>query len=121
MNLRCATEVLIHLERISYAQVDKIIMSEYQYYEFQAIDRPLSEKEQAEVGSYSSRAEVTPTRAVFTYNFSDFPGDPIKILQKYFDAILYLTNWETNNSSFACRVHLSMPKRLEITYLNLKK
>jgi hypothetical protein len=68
-------------------------MSEYQYYEFQAIDRPLSEKEQAEVGSYSSRSEVTPTRAVFTYNYSDFHGDPQKILQKYFDAMLYLTNW----------------------------
>jgi len=75
-------------------------MSEYQYYEFQAIDRPLSEKEQAEVGSYSSRAEVTPTRAMFTYNYSDFPGDPRKILQKYFDAMLYLTNWGSKQLTF---------------------
>jgi len=58
-----------------------ILMSEYQYYEFLAIDQPLSEKEQAEVGSYSSRAEVSPTRAVFTYNYGDFRGDPRKILQ----------------------------------------
>jgi len=75
-------------------------MSEYQYYEFHAIDRPLSEKEQAEVGSYSSRSEVTPTRAVFTYNYSDFRGDPLKILQKHFDAMLYLTNWGTKQLVF---------------------
>ncbi|MGH7456532.1 MAG: hypothetical protein ACRENG_34610, partial [bacterium] len=77
-----------------------IVMSEYQYYEFQAIDRPLSEKEQAEVGSFSSRAEVTSTRAVFIYNYSDFPGDSLKILQKYFDAMLYLTNWGTKQLAF---------------------
>jgi hypothetical protein len=75
-------------------------MSEYQYYEFHAVDRPLSEKEQAEVGSYSNRAEVTSTRAVFTYSYSDFPGDPQKILQKYFDAMLYLTNWGTKQLVF---------------------
>jgi hypothetical protein len=75
-------------------------MSEYQYYEFQAIDRPLSEKEQAEVGSYSSRAEVTSTRAVFTYSYGDFRGDPQKILQKYFDAMVYMANWGTKQLVF---------------------
>jgi hypothetical protein len=75
-------------------------MSKYQYYEFQAIDRPLSEKEQAEVSSYSSRAEITSHHAVFTYNYSDFPGDSIKLLQKYFDAMLYLNNWGTKQLVF---------------------
>jgi hypothetical protein len=75
-------------------------MSEYQYYEFQAIDRPLSEKEQAEVGSLSSRAEVTSTRAVFTYSYGDFRSDPEKVLQKYFDAMLYLTSWGTKQLAF---------------------
>ena len=36
-------------------------MSEYQYYEFQAIDRRLSDKEMRELGSFSSRARITPT------------------------------------------------------------
>lgn len=75
-------------------------MSEYQCYEFQAIDRPLSDKEQAEVASYSSHAEVTSTCAVFIYNYGDFRGDPKKILQKYFDAMLYLTNWRTKQLAF---------------------
>ncbi len=36
-------------------------MSEYQYYEFQAVDRPLTEKEMGELRSYSTRARITPT------------------------------------------------------------
>ena len=39
-------------------------MSEYQYYEFQAIDRPLTEKEMRELRSYSTRARITPTSFV---------------------------------------------------------
>jgi hypothetical protein len=34
-------------------------MSEYQYYEFQAIDRPLAAEETDELRSYSTRARIT--------------------------------------------------------------
>jgi hypothetical protein len=34
-------------------------VSEYQYYEFQAIDRPLKPEEMAELRSRSSRARIT--------------------------------------------------------------
>jgi hypothetical protein len=37
-------------------------MSEYQYYEFQTIDRPLTEAEQAEVEELSSHIDVTASR-----------------------------------------------------------
>jgi hypothetical protein len=43
-------------------------MSEYQYYEFQAIDRPLTEKEMGELRSYSTRARITPTSFVNDYS-----------------------------------------------------
>lgn len=33
-------------------------MSEYQYYEFQAIDRGLTDKEMSELRSFSSRADI---------------------------------------------------------------
>jgi hypothetical protein len=36
-------------------------MSEYQYYEFVAIDRPLTRNEIAELRSRSSRATITAT------------------------------------------------------------
>ena len=37
-------------------------MSEYQYYEFLALDRPLTAEQRAELRSISSRAEITATR-----------------------------------------------------------
>ncbi len=36
-----------------------LVVSEYQYFEFQAIDRPLSKKEMAELRCYSTRAMLT--------------------------------------------------------------
>jgi len=39
-------------------------VSEYQYYEFQAIDRPLTQREMGELRSFSSRATITATRFV---------------------------------------------------------
>jgi hypothetical protein len=37
-------------------------VSEYQYYEFLALDRPLTDKQRAELRKLSSRAEITATR-----------------------------------------------------------
>ena len=42
-------------------------MSEYQYYEFQAIDRHLTQEERAAIGELSSRVKPTATSASFTY------------------------------------------------------
>lgn len=75
-------------------------MSEYQYYEFQTIDRPLTRQEQAEISQLSSRVALTSTRAVFTYQYGDFRGDPEKVLAQYFDAMLYLANWGTRQLMF---------------------
>ena len=58
-------------------------MSEYQYYEFQTVDRPLTEDEQAEISKLSSRVALTPTQAVLTYQFDDFRGRPEKVLEQY--------------------------------------
>lgn len=41
-------------------------MSEYQYYEFQALDRPLTQEERAAISQLSSRANPTATSASFT-------------------------------------------------------
>ena len=51
------------------------IVSEYQYFEFQAIDRPLSKKEMAELRSYSTRARITPASFVNDYSWGNFKGD----------------------------------------------
>jgi hypothetical protein len=68
-------------------------MSEYQYYEFLALDKPLSASAIDEVRALSSRVKPTPTQAVFTYSHGDFSGDPLKLLAKHYDVMLYLANW----------------------------
>lgn len=75
-------------------------MSEYQYYEFLAIDRPLSAEELAYVRSLSRRVQPTPSQAVFTYSYSGFPGDPLKLLAKHYDLMLYLANWGSKQLAF---------------------
>jgi hypothetical protein len=67
-------------------------MSEYQYYEFQAIYRPLTQREMAELRALSTRAEITPNRFVNVYHYGDFRGDPRALMEKYFDAFLYVAN-----------------------------
>lgn len=46
-------------------------MSEYQYYEFRAIDHPLTPDQKANVSALSSHAHVTSHSAVFVYNYGD--------------------------------------------------
>ena len=44
-------------------------VSEYQYYEFLAADRPLDENEIAELRALSTRARITPTSFVNEYHW----------------------------------------------------
>ena len=73
---------------------------EYQYYEFQAIDRPLTKAEQDYVQSLSSRVRPTATSAVFTYSYGDFRGSPLSVLERCFDAMLYMANWGSYQLAF---------------------
>src|SRR5690349_10531772 len=75
-------------------------MSEYQLYEFLALDRPLSPEDMAYVRTLSSRVQPTPTQAMFTYSYSSFPGDPLKLLAKHYDMMLYLANWGSKQLAF---------------------
>ena len=81
-------------------------MSEYQYYEFQAIDKPLSEEDRQTLRDISSRAQITSSSFVNEYNYGSFKGDPLKLVEKYFDAFLYVTNWGTH------QLILRIPKNL---------
>lgn len=75
-------------------------MSEYQYYEWRALDRLLTPEEQAAVNELSSHIHVTESYASVTYNWSDFGHDPIQVLELYFDAFIYLTNWGSRQLAF---------------------
>jgi hypothetical protein len=71
-------------------------MSEYQYYEFQAIDRGLTDKEMSELRSFSSRADITPYSFKNEYSWGSFKGDEDLWMEKYFDGFLYYANWGTH-------------------------
>ena len=71
-------------------------MSEYQYYEFQAIDRALGPKEMAYLRGYSTRATITPTSFVNHYEWGNFKGNEDAWVDRFFDAFLYTANWGTN-------------------------
>jgi hypothetical protein len=85
-------------------------MSEYQYYEFRAIDRPLSKDEMGKLRACSSRATITSTSFVNEYNYGDLKADPEKWMAKYFDAYLYLANWGTRILEFRLPVNQLDPK-----------
>ena len=81
-------------------------MSEYQYYEFQAIDRSLTSKEMAQLRKYSTRARITPTSFVNDYAWGSFKGNEDAWMENYFDAFLYLANWGSHVLKMRLPSHL---------------
>lgn len=81
-------------------------MSEYQYYEFAALDRPLTPQQQAELRKLSSRARITPGGFINEYHWGDLKGEPLDWMTRYFDAHVYSANW------YQCKLMLRLPKTL---------
>jgi hypothetical protein len=81
-------------------------VGEYQYYEFRAIDRPLSDADQRELRTLSSRARITATSFTNHYDWGDFAGDPAKMMQRWFDLHVYKADWGSR------RLMMRLPKRL---------
>ena len=75
-------------------------MSEYQYYDFRSIDRPLTREERKEITSLSSRADVTSSQAKFVYHYGDFRGDAEELMITHFDMMLYVANWGSRRLIF---------------------
>ena len=71
-------------------------MSEYQYYEFLALDRPLTQAQVNELRGYSSRARITPNGFINEYHWGSFKGDEDAWMERCFDAFLYTACWGTN-------------------------
>ena len=70
-------------------------MSEYQYYEFLAIDRPLTSEEMSALRALSTRANITPVSFTNEYNWGDFKGNPDDLMRCFFDVHVYVANWMT--------------------------
>ena len=78
-------------------------MSEYQYYEFAAIDQPLTRADMRKLRAVSTRAEITPTGFANHYEWGDLKADPADWMRRYFDAFVYTANW------CSCRLALRVP------------
>ena len=87
-------------------------MSEYQYYEFRAVDQQLTEDEQKELRRISSSARITPTSLIADYQWGDFRGKPDELMEKYFDLHLYQANW--GSQRLMVRLPRSMVRQEEL-------
>ena len=81
-------------------------MSEYQYYDFKAIDHALTKTQMAALRDLSTRAVITSTSFTNHYEWGDLKADPLKLLEKHFDAFVYVANWGTRE------FHLRLPQEL---------
>ena len=81
-------------------------MSEFQYYEFRTVDRPLSAGDRKELRAISTRAEITATSFTNSYSWGDLKGDPADFMARWFDLHAYLASWGTR------RFMVRLPKRL---------
>jgi hypothetical protein len=88
-------------------------MSEYQFYEFQAIDRKLSPEDKKHVQSLSSRAKVTATNAQFLYSYSSFKNEPEELLDRCFDLFVYVANFGIRQLMIRFPKELVNPKIFE--------
>ncbi len=75
-------------------------MGTYQYYEFRAMDCPLTKEQREEVASFSSRAKVTSHQAIFPYLYQGFRGDEEELMETHFDMMLCMSNWGTRRVMF---------------------
>jgi hypothetical protein len=70
-------------------------MSEYQYYEFLAIDRRLTSEEMSVLRALSTRVHITAVSFTNEYHWGDFKGNPDDLMERFFDAYVYVANWMT--------------------------
>jgi hypothetical protein len=92
-------------------------MSEYQCYEFVALDRPLTSKQMAALRAISTRAEISPTRFWNEYEWGDLKADPAKLVERYFDAHLYFANWGTHRLMLRAPIARVDVKRLRAYFV----
>ena len=87
-------------------------MSEYQYYEFRAVDRPLTDGQMRELRAISTRAAISRTSFSNHYEYGDLKASPRDLLLTYFDASLYVAHWHYTEVAFKYPKGAVEPKTL---------
>jgi hypothetical protein len=81
-------------------------MSEYQYYEFLAIDRALTSGEQQALRGISSRARITANSFANHYEWGDLKASPLDMMKNWFDVHVYTGFWMTRTLMIRLPRHL---------------
>lgn len=74
-------------------------MSNYQYCEYHAIDRPLGDADVEALRVLSTRARIMVTSFTDNYEWGDFKGNPKSVVEPWSDLHLCLANWGTRRRS----------------------
>lgn len=90
----------------------KVDVSEYQYYEFIAIDHPLTAAQQDELRAVSTRGRISSSSFVNDYQWGDLKADPRDWMERYFDAFLYLANWGTRRITLRLPIEALSPETI---------
>jgi len=92
-------------------------MSEYQYIEFRAVDKPLTDSELAFAQRQSTRAEVSRWSFQNVYHYGDFRGDVTGMLRRGYDVFLHYANFGTRKVAFRLPTGLPFARRLWSRYI----
>ena len=93
-------------------------MSEYQYIEFRAVDRALTDEELDFARDQSTRAEITRRQFTSEYNYGSFRGDVDGLLRRGFDVYLEFTNYGDRTIKMRLPFGLPFPKNVCKRYVD---
>ncbi|MEM6692627.1 MAG: hypothetical protein AAF664_24570 [Planctomycetota bacterium] len=89
-------------------------MSEYQYIYFEAVDKPLNDKQLDYMHRQSTRAEITEWQFQNEYHFGDFRGNSSEMMRRGYDVHLHYANFGVR------KIQLSLPSGIPISTKLLK-
>lgn len=95
-------------------------MSEYQYLEFRAVDRPLTDKELSYAREQSSRAEISRWSFTNEYHFGDFRGNANGMLRRGYDVFLHYANFGVRTIKIRLPAGLPFGRKLWSKYIDGK-
>ncbi|WDE04552.1 hypothetical protein SG34_024995 [Thalassomonas viridans] len=81
-------------------------MSEYQYYEFRAVEQQLTNQQKTALREISSRAQITSSSFVNEYSYGDLKAEETDLMAEYFDLGFYIANWGE------VRLYIKLPRNL---------
>ena len=87
-------------------------MSEHQYIEFRAVDRPLTDEEMAYAEQQSTRAEISRWCFSNEYHYGSFRGNVDGMLRRGYDVFLKYANYGTRTLKIRLPAGLPFEKKL---------